>query len=91
MNGFSLSFQFYTFSSSMKSDIGLEIQSFRWRRPFLIGWIIPIRGCHLPDLTIFVPLAPALLPPLSVPCVRSRRADLRPPGHFMAASVQTPL
>jgi hypothetical protein len=53
----------------MKSDIGLHIQSFGWRRPFHIMWIIPIRGCHLPDLTGIVPLALSHLPSLVVPCV----------------------
>jgi hypothetical protein len=71
MNNFSLSLHFYAFSPSMKSDIGSHFQSFRWRCPFRIGWMVPIRGCHLPDLAGIVPLALSHLPSLAVPSVLS--------------------
>jgi hypothetical protein len=69
MNHFSFSLHCYTFSPSMKSDIGSHFQSLRWRRPFRIGRIIPFPGCHLLDLAGIVPLALSHLPSLAVPSV----------------------
>jgi hypothetical protein len=89
MVDFSLSWQFYAFLRSMKSDLGLHLQTFRWRHSFRIGWIIPFCGCHLPDVAGIVPLALSHLPSLAVPYVMSMWADLRPLNHFIVSSVQT--